>query len=289
MPELPEVETIVRGLRPRLCGRTIKSIQLLGRPSFRGEVPLFLTSIKNQPVLSVLRHGKTILLNMPGNTLSIHLGMTGQLLWSHTNHPVEPHTHVLFSLSSIDDQSYQQLRYRDIRRFGRLKLLDKQKTSNRVPDAWECSIDEMFAALRPRNARLKHALLSQKYIAGLGNIYVDESLFSAGLHPASSISHVGDKRLRRLCEEIKQVLKTSINLGGTSFRNYVDVHGGRGGFKGLLSIYGKAGRPCPRCGATIEKIFLAGRGTHFCSHCQRMSSLPRRTDIGNNLGKVKGK
>jgi formamidopyrimidine-DNA glycosylase len=226
-------------------------------------------ALAGRAVSSIERHGKSLLLRLtdassPEALLRIHLGMTGQLVFEEPEQPAAKHTHLIFRFDGLKPD----LRYRDIRRFGRIELL-KSARAQRAPDAWADSADAVFAALRKRAGMLKHALLNQHVVAGLGNIYVDESLYRAKLHPKKDLKSLSDVKLRELCSCIRDVLKDSLDVGGTSFRNYVDTQGSRGGFKGRLRIYGKNGQPCGVCGHTIKKAVIAGRGTHFCPGCQR--------------------
>jgi formamidopyrimidine-DNA glycosylase len=188
--------------------------------------------------------------------------MTGQMLIKSEADPIEKHTHIVFRFS--DDG--KELRYRDIRRFGFMEiLLDDFKSD--VPDAWISSPRELLLSIQSIKGYLKHGLLNQKHVAGLGNIYVDEALFKAKLHPRRTGESLKLNQWQNLATSIRGVLAKSIKVGGTSFQNYVDVYGGRGGFKSRLHVYGKTGSPCS-CGTKIKKIVVAGRGTHFCPHCQ---------------------
>jgi formamidopyrimidine-DNA glycosylase len=142
------------------------------------------------------------------------------------------------------------------------------KPNNLGPDAWTSKKETIFNALRKKKGLIKHALLNQSVVAGLGNIYVDESLFRTKIHPLKKMEKLSNQKIQDLCVSIHSVLKESIDLGGTSFRNYVDTSGGRGGFKGRLNVYGKENTPCIVCSTLIKKIVAAGRGTHFCPNCQ---------------------
>lgn len=266
MPELPEVETVARGLKEKILGRRIESVELPGPLVVRGNPKQFCLGLQGQSVASILRHGKFLFLQLQPSetTLKIHLGMTGQLLFEAPSQAKIKHTHVIFKFSGLDDE----LRYRDIRRFGFLELLKKIDT-NLGPDAWDSTDEVVFDSLRKKSGMLKHVLLNQSVIAGLGNIYVDESLFLSKLHPRKTLESLKPEKLKELCASIRQVLKESIVLGGTSFRNYLDTKGGRGGFKGRLNVYGKTGQPCPTCGNSIKRILVAGRSSHVCVKCQK--------------------
>jgi formamidopyrimidine-DNA glycosylase len=269
MPELPEVETIVRGLRPHFLHVRIMSVQVRGIPVFKGSPSEFCRRLEGREIISIERHGKSIFLDLgptshnPPISLRIHLGMTGQLLIKTPEDSFESHTHLVFSFEG----SHHELRYRDIRRFGEMEILLAPRAPSKIPDAWTSPKDELNSSLRNIKGFLKHALLSQKVVAGLGNIYVDEALHKAKLHPKRVGTRLRSAQWDLLTDSIKKVLADSIEVGGTSFRNYVDINGSRGGFKARLSVYGKSGQHCS-CGARIKKILVAGRGTHFCPQCQ---------------------
>lgn len=268
MPELPEVETIVRGLNRGLPGRRVLSLDLRFPGIVRGSVEGFRSALAGARVDKIDRHGKSILLRPSDEkgsrpTVRFHLGMTGQLLLVRADAPVASHTHLVLR---FDEE--RELRFRDMRRFGWVEVLEAARPLRLGPDAWTTDIDGLFQALRGRRGMLKHALLNQAIVAGLGNIYVDEALHRCGLHPRRELSGLPAARLRALCGAIRAVLGESIAVGGTSFRNYVDTEGSRGGFKGRLRIYGRAGLPCA-CGGLIRRMVVAGRGTHVCPRCQR--------------------
>lgn len=217
----------------------------------------------------VRRHGKAIYIDFsaPGRQpaiMVVHLGMTGQMLFEEAGKPRPSHTHARFSFEG----NPRELRYRDIRRFGWMELVSGDRRPL-GPDAWLSDPETIFRALRSRSGMAKAVLMDQAVVAGLGNIYVDESLHRAGIHPRMALDRVRPDRLRALRDAIRVVLAESIALGGTSFRNYTDTEGGQGGFKNRLRVYGKTGQPCPVCGAAIRKFVMAGRGTHFCPSCQR--------------------
>jgi formamidopyrimidine-DNA glycosylase len=270
MPELPEVETIVRGLSATLVGQTILKAHLTGKPVFDSSPDQFLPWFDHAKVTSITRHGKSIYIRLHHKLKNqivlwrVHLGMTGQLLWAQKNEPILSHTHLIFDL----DHDTHHLRYRDIRRFGGMSVDPSNVIDTRVPDAWNLSRSQMIERLGSIRGMLKNALLGQKVVTGLGNIYVDEALFRAKLHPRKNGARVKAQQWTLLAESIRFVLGRSIKAGGTSFQNYVDVHGGRGGFKSRLAVYGKTNEPCPNCQSPIRRIVVAGRGTHVCLKCQ---------------------
>ena len=213
---------------------------------------------------SVRRHGKFILIDLedaPG-LLTIHLGMTGKLL-----HDVDrnKHTHGYFALDEGGVLSYE-----DIRHFGSIEYTEGEnpRVAGLGPDALAVDVGEFTARLRSRKTRLKPLLLNQAFVAGLGNIYVDEILFRARFHPLAIASALSVKRCRGLHSTMRQVLLESIEHGGSSISDYVDAEGRRGSFQDRHRVYGRAGKPCYDCGATIERMLVAQRGTHWCPRCQ---------------------
>ena len=274
MPELPEVETIVADLRPHLVGRTIERVEL-GFPTIvrHPEPELFIDGIAGMRIESVSRRGKYILIGLQDQlVLVVHLGMTGQLRIVDAVTPLEKHTHAVFFL---DDGL--QLRYRDPRRFGRLllgteqALLSAKKMPLLGPEPIdpEFAADELYRRLRKRRAPLKAVLLDQGAIAGVGNIYADESLHRARLRPTRLANTVSRQSARRLHESLRDSLQTAILNRGSSVDTYRDAWGEMGGQQEKLLVYGRAGEPCFTCGRPLSSVRIAGRTTVFCRHCQR--------------------
>jgi formamidopyrimidine-DNA glycosylase len=274
MPELPEVETIVNDLRPHLVGRTILGCELLFPTIVRHPEPeVFIDSIAGLRIESVRRRGKYIFIGLEGELqLVVHLGMTGQLRLVDPATPLEKHTHAVFSL----DNSLQ-LRYRDPRRFGRLLLGTEEalRLSRAMPRLGPEPIDPDFAAdelylrLRGRRTSLKAVLLDQTAIAGVGNIYADESLHRARLRPDRVAGSLSKKSAQRLHESLRESLRAAIQNRGSSVDTYRDAWGEIGGQQEKLLVYGRAGEPCFTCGRPLSLIRIAGRSTVFCRHCQR--------------------
>lgn len=255
MPELPEVETIVRDLAPLLAGRTILSVEIVAGLVVR--TPL--DAAAGQRIAAVRRHGKFIVLECDRGSLSIHLGMTGKLLVDGAR---TPYTRVVFHLDHGD------LVYDDIRQFGRLEW-EAARLSRLGPDPLAVSPGDFAARLRARRGRVKPVLLNQTFLRGLGNIYVDEALFRAAIHPNALCARLSRARVLRLHEAIQSVLRQAIEHRGSSISDYVDASGNRGGFQNLHQVYGREGEPCSACGAAIRRIVVTQRGTHFCPRCQR--------------------
>ena len=274
MPELPEVETIAADLRPQLVGRTITRCELSFPTIVRHPEPEeFIDAVVDHRIESVGRRGKYIQIGL-GNSLLlvVHLGMTGQLRIFDEVAPLEKHTHAVFFLDGG-----RQLRYRDPRRFGRLLLGTEQAllSSKKMPRLGPEPIDPDFAAdelyrrLRKRKTSLKALLLDQTAIAGVGNIYADESLHRARLRPDRVAGSLSKKSAQRLHESLRESLQTAIVNRGSSVDSYRDAWGEMGGQQEKLLVYGRAGEPCFTCGRPLSAIRIAGRTTVFCRRCQR--------------------
>jgi formamidopyrimidine-DNA glycosylase len=299
MPELPEVETIVSDLRPHLSGRIIVSCNLLFPTIVRHPEPeAFIDSVAGRRIADVRRRGKYILIDIENEVLLIvHLGMTGQLRLVDAEAPLDKHTHAIFTLAPVSSVPSgaatsprvprggpegergggQQLRYRDPRRFGRLLLGTEQSllASKKLPRLGPEPIDPAFAAeelyrsLRKRRTSLKAVLLDQAAIAGVGNIYADESLHRARLRPDRVASTLSRKSAQRLHESLRVSLLMAIKNRGSSVDTYRDAWGEIGGQQEKLLVYGRAGEPCFTCGRPLALIRIAGRSTVFCRRCQR--------------------
>jgi formamidopyrimidine-DNA glycosylase len=281
MPELPEVETIARGVDARVRGDRVVEAWFSGaRQTFKTPPAQQAEGLQGRVFLEVHRAGKHIVCEM-GLAASkraraqgrveaqwiVHLGMTGRLLVTTPEAPAEKHTHARLTLSSG-----RELRFVDPRRFGRLEFRELARSESFGPPGDEpLAIEpEAFAALfRGRRTPIKAALLNQKLLAGVGNIYADESLFRAGIRPRRMAGRLTRAELERLRQALKKVLLQAIRLGGSSVSDYVGADGERGFFQLEHFVYQRTGEPCRRCGTPIRRIVLAGRGTHFCPRCQR--------------------
>jgi formamidopyrimidine-DNA glycosylase len=274
MPELPEVETIVADLRPHLTGRTIVGCELPFPTIVRYPEPEeFIDAVAGLRINAVRRRGKFILMDLDNNLLLVvHLGMTGQLRLVDPVTPIEKHTHVVLTL---DDGRH--LRYRDPRRFGRLLLGTEESllASKKMPKLGPEPIDpafgseDLYRGLRKRRTSLKAVLLDQGAIAGVGNIYADESLHRAKLRPDRIAGGLSRKSVQRLHESLRDSLQTAISNRGSSVDTYRDAWGEMGGQQEKLLVYGRAGEPCFTCGRPLSMIRLAGRSTVFCRRCQK--------------------
>jgi formamidopyrimidine-DNA glycosylase len=273
MPELPEVETVARGLREVLPGRRIMSVRL-GQTDFIDDPALLEHDLPGSTITRIRRLGKFLLLDLePRGTppeegsLLIHLGMTGKITVSPPEAPVPLHTHVFLGL---DDG--RELRYNDVRRFGRMALLANGAHEGVLGDLGleplEATEEEFRARIQSRSAHMKALLLDQRVLRGIGNIYADESLWRAKIHPKKLGAKLTDDELRRLRRAVQSILREAIRLRGSSISDYVDLDGGRGRFQQRHRVYQREGKKCFRCGALIRRIIVAGRSSHFCPHCQ---------------------
>ena len=279
MPELPEVETVANGVNGRVRGERIASVWLSRyKEPFKTSRAEMADALSGQRIERVYREGKHIVFDLSGPNGSrdlqwvVHLGMTGRLLVSSAEVPLPAHTHAVLSLSGG-----RELRFVDARRFGRLAL---HRVSGGVgfrgPGSEPLSISgEDFVALfrgpksGGRKTSIKAALLNQTLLHGVGNIYADESLFRAGIRPEREAGRLSRVRLMRLHVALQEILRKAIQLGGSSVSDYVDADGVAGFFQIEHRVYMRTGQPCLVCGRPIRRIVLAGRGTHFCLHCQR--------------------
>jgi formamidopyrimidine-DNA glycosylase len=292
MPELPEVETIRLGLAKLLPGLVIADVQHNWPKSFPNapaDVDRFMIKAK---ILNVRRRAKVLLIELSSKySLVIHLKMTGQLVFVGkrqrfgAGHPSKELISELPAKSTrvtIDFKNGSKLFFNDQRKFGWMRLLptievpeiDFFKKVGPEPLEDDFTADQFIdRVMRRKNTNIKAAILDQTVIAGVGNIYADEGLWGAKIHPATLVSQVPKIKLTALYKSLRYVMKLSIAKGGSSDRNYVDAKGRRGSYLSFANVFRKNGQPCPRCGATIEKIRVAGRGTHYCPKEQK---LPRR-------------
>lgn len=274
MPELPEVETIKNTLAPLICGDTVIKAHILHTDVIKyPDVAAFAENIKGQTIASLGRRGKYLLFFFEqGGRLVVHLRMTGRMLFARPEQPLLKHTHAVFDLASG-----AQLRFSDTRRFGCLWLLGPEEEdcytgmSKLGPEPFGAGFDAAYLkrALGKRKVNIKQGLLDQRMIAGLGNIYVDESLFTASIAPTRPAASLTDKEWKNLTAAIVCVLRESITHNGTTFSDYLDGRGQKGDNMSYLKVYKREGQPCFRCGNPIHRIKVAGRSSFFCSECQK--------------------
>lgn len=271
MPELPEVETVVRTIRPGLVGQSIVNVRV-GRKRLR--VPWqrrWCQSIDGQGIVTVSRRGKWIIIELDHGAMLGHLGMTGQLTIGTRTGKVDGHTHLVFALFNGT-----QLQFRDERRFGSWQFFENVKSLHDYldlrlgPEPFALDAGYWRAALAQSQRAIKAVLLDQSVIAGVGNIYADESLFAARIHPQRPASLVAARQATALRNSVERVLTRAIECHGSSIRNYLDGAGNRGDYQQEFQAYGRTGAPCRRCRTAIERVRVAGRSSHFCPQCQRM-------------------
>jgi len=269
MPELPEVETIARGLHLRLPGSTITGAAVYWpRTLARPALDEFRVQIVGRRVESVGRRGKYIVVELDRGYLLVHLKMSGQLFVAPAGEALDPHVRAV-----LDLDGGRQLRFRDARKFGRIYLVDEleEVTAPLGPEplAADFTLDSFRRLLGRRSGRLKSMLLNQEFLAGVGNIYADEILFVARLNPLRRADTLTASEQARLYEAIRSVLHRAIAASGTTLpdRNYLDTEGQAGDYR--AQVYGRAGDPCLTCGAPIERLVIGGRSTHFCPKCQQ--------------------
>jgi formamidopyrimidine-DNA glycosylase len=276
MPELPEVETIARELREGgLIGLTIERAQVFWERSIdQPESPLFCRRIANQVIRDIERRGKFLVFSLSKDSLLVHLRMTGKFLIDAPPAITVAHPHERVRLHLSDQRI---LRYEDQRKFGKWYLTstpEEQLAKIGVePLSKKFTLQAFKSLIRGQKRRLKPFLLDQRFVAGLGNIYVDEALWSAQLHPLRPVNSLSDKELQQLHQAIILVLKQGIENTGTSLgtarANYFSVSGRRGDNQSRLNVFRRDGMPCARCGTIILKSVVAQRGTHFCPLCQK--------------------
>ena len=308
MPELPEVETIARGLDKRIAGDVIESVWLGDKPQpLKSPAAEIADVLEHSRIVHVRRVGKHIVFDLesdgprlasksttrtrgtdsegtrskgaksqknPAGVASraqwiVHLGMTGQLLIGPADAPLLKHTHAVLKL-----QSGRELRFVDFRRFGRLavvRLDQEEQTGFGAPglEPLDTDLEHFIPLFHGRKTPIKSALLNQKLLSGVGNIYADESLFRAKVRPRRRAASLTRAELQKLHKGLHKVLREAIKLGGSSVSDYVDAEGREGFFQLKHMVYGREGKPCFVCGTTIKRVIIAGRSSHYCPHCQK--------------------
>ena len=273
MPELPEIETIRRGLGPLISGRRVLGVEVRERRLREPIATRALMRLRGAAVTGIRRRSKYLLLDTDaGLTLLIHLGMTGQLWVADRERPRRPHEHVVIAL---DDG--RELRFADTRRFGLLRVIrtDRLERDPRLKGLGPEPLDGATSGASPfRRTRglkkpVKNFLIDTRAIAGIGNIYACEALHRSGIHPRRPVRRIGADGWERLLGSLREVLNEAIVAGGTTLRDFLNAEGDAGYFALSLRVYDRAGKPCGRCGAPIRRIVQAGRSTFFCPRCQR--------------------
>ncbi|MFC4321048.1 DNA-formamidopyrimidine glycosylase [Litchfieldia salsa] len=274
MPELPEVETVRRTLIGLVAGKTIRNVKIFWPKMIKkpDNSDQFIDALKGQTIHDVGRRGKFIKFFLDDYTLLSHLRMEGRFGLYPSDEPYDKHTHVLITFTDGSE-----LRYRDVRKFGTMHLFIKgeedhsQPLTGLGPEPFsdEFSEKRLKEYLKKTNRKVKVALLDQKIVVGLGNIYVDEALFRAGIHPEREANSLKPKEIKKLHSEIILTLQEAVDKGGSTIRSYVNSQGEIGMFQLQLFVYGQKGEACKTCGTEIEKTVVGGRGTHYCPKCQK--------------------
>jgi formamidopyrimidine-DNA glycosylase len=288
MPELPEVETVARDLRPRIVGATIVGARTSWARTLRTHDPeAFADGVAGRQVEAVGRRAKQIVIELSGDAaLTVHLKMTGQLFVVPAEMPVDPYVRLVLELGDG-----REIRFRDIRKFGKVGLYGRDPVSGEL--LAEVGGAAVFAALGPepldpsftlrefrrrvrrRKGRLKPLLLDQSFVAGIGNIYADEALWAARLHPLRTAGTLRPVDERHLYDAVRAILAEAVEWRGSSIDDYT-APDGDGSMQERLHVYQRTGEPCPRCGRPIKRIVIGARSTHFCSWCQRLGAADRK-------------
>ena len=268
MPELPEVETVVRALRKPLVGQTILEIRNYWPKQISPKLAAFQARIHGKQIKAVDRRAKYIVISLSeGETMIIHLRMSGHLSVVNKNELPQKHVHTIFELANG-----QELRFRNPRKFGRVYLVKNREDilGKLGPEPLEddFTVDVLAGRLNGRNRQLKPLLLDQTFIAGVGNIYADEAAFDASLHPERRVSTLSPEEITTLHRAIQKVLKLGIEREGASISQYIKPDGTKGEMQDAVMVFRRTGKPCYHCGTPIERIKLGGRSTHFCPNCQ---------------------
>lgn len=273
MPEKPEVITVTKKLEKRLLGRKITDCRviypnIIDYPS----VDEFASRIKNQTMNSFSTRGKWIVIELDKDYLLAHLRMEGKFFFREINAPLEKHHHVILTIDNTEE-----LHFQDVRKFGRMKLIPKEKINEMPPftelglEVWDKKLTSTYLKESFKNKKIpiKTALLDQSIITGIGNIYDDEILFLSKVNPLAPANTLNEKELDSIIKNSIITLDKAISEGGTTIRNYTSEEGVTGLFQNHLYVHTKVGEPCPVCGTTIEKIKVGGRGTYYCPKCQK--------------------
>jgi formamidopyrimidine-DNA glycosylase len=263
LPELPEVETVVRSIRPRVNGQKILSAEVNSKRVTRNAFDQTVTGLTGAVIQSVRRHGKQIFFDLDRGVLYIHLGMTGKLLWNGER------TKYARALLHLENGT---LIYDDVRQFGRVEFYAELPASLKKvgPDALHVEFEEFYARLQRHHAFIKPLLLNQSFIGGVGNIYADEALFASRIHPRAIAGKLSKTRAQQLHKNILAILAHAVEQRGSSISNYVDADGASGSYQQQHNAYARTGEACYRCGKIIRRVVLGQRGTHYCPGCQRV-------------------
>jgi len=269
MPELPEVETIVQGLNKTILNKKIKQVKIIYPGIVKWKTANFIKETLGQKIKNIKRRGKNILLMLSQDkAILIHLGMSGHIFYTSPHQTLDKHDHIIFRFTS----GKKEIRYNDPRKFGKVKLIDLRccpDLDKLGVEPLEISEKDFVNLMAKRKGRIKSLLLNQKILAGIGNIYADESLFEAKINPLSKIEQISPAKLKDLHRSIKKVLKKAIRAGGSSIRTYTDLSGNTGRFQLSHKVYAREGESCKICDAKIKRIIVNQRSSHYCPKCQK--------------------
>ncbi|RFU70727.1 DNA-formamidopyrimidine glycosylase [Peribacillus saganii] len=276
MPELPEVETIRRTLEQLVVGKTIKEVAVFWPKIIKmpEQAEQFQDALKGQTIHAIGRRGKFLIFHLDAYAMVSHLRMEGKYGLHKKDEEYDKHTHVIFSFTDGTE-----LRYRDVRKFGTMHLFSKGDELMNLPLQHlgpeplsdEFTVQHLMDRLARTNRKIKPVLLDQSVVVGIGNIYVDEALFRAGIHPERIASTLTEAEITRLHQEIIATLSEAVEKGGSTIRSYVNSQGQIGMFQLELLVYGRKGETCNKCGTPLEKLVVGGRGTHICPACQPLN------------------
>ena len=282
MPELPEVETIRLGLEKHALGHRVSDVAVLNSAVLGGAKEGFAQHVAGRFITGLERKGKALAMTLDARNgkapvyLLVRLGMTGQFTVEPCDAPLRSHTHVRMSL----DDGRQEIRYRDVRRFGRLRCCSRQELEaifRRLgPDAPQIGEAQFLQALEGRKGAIKSWLMNQQLLSGIGNIYADEALYLARIHPLTRAGRLSPDEARRLHRAVKKVLAQAVAMRGTSFRDFLGADGRPGEFLERLRVYQRDGELCHRCKTKIRRLVVAGRSSHFCPRCQPRPRKPAK-------------
>jgi formamidopyrimidine-DNA glycosylase len=274
MPELPEVETIKRDLEEKVKGKKVKRVIVKDGKCIKIPAPTeFIKRTEGKVFREIQRRGKFLIIELDSlDALIIHLKLTGQLIYSPKEGELLNYTRLIFIFCD-----HTQLNFADIRRFGSIWLIPEGKFSlipslaNLGPEPLrdDFTMEKFKNLLKGKKGKIKSLLMDQSFIAGIGNVYSQEALFGAGIHPERNPSKLLDEEIEKLYNNLQKVLREAIYHRGSSVINYVDLEGKKGNYEPYLNVYGRESQSCPRCGANIRKITISGRGTYFCPKCQK--------------------
>lgn len=270
MPELPEVETVRRTLLKLVKDKKIIDVSYDYAPMIKMDATSFIQKIKNQIIHDIERYGKYLVFILDDHVMIMHMRMEGKFYIKDAREDISPYEHVIFRF-----EDHQEMRYHDVRKFGTIHLLLKDEYKKKYPltslgkEPKDLDPMDFYQMIHHKSTPIKVALLDQHIVSGLGNIYVDETLFLAGVDPRRKSNKITKIEARKLIESARAVLEKAIALGGSTIRSYTSSLGVHGRFQNELNVHTKVGEPCPVCGHEIIKIKVGGRGTYVCPTCQK--------------------